>query len=265
MSGYGLELDDVEHARLRAQAAGVNMVDDDLWRLAGVVPGADVVDLGCGPAAVMLELLPRIGPEGTLTGIDSDPAMVERGRAAVAAANAGNVVLQEGLAQESGLPADSFDSVIVRLVLIHNGGLEQAIVNHAASLVRPGGRVLLYDIDATMTRIAPPTAPVTELHERYQAYQRLRGNDPGIGMRLPQLLESAGLRVEAFRGSCRPRQRGAGQRGPSWAARRAMVQTGIATTADVERWEREFEQLDAQPKQPWMVGSIFMAVGRRVD
>ncbi|MGH3515469.1 MAG: hypothetical protein ACRDRB_24860, partial [Pseudonocardiaceae bacterium] len=68
MGEYGLELDDIEHARLRAQAAGVRLIDDDLWALAGVVAGAEVVDLGCGPAAVMLELLSLVGPEGTLTG-----------------------------------------------------------------------------------------------------------------------------------------------------------------------------------------------------
>ncbi len=263
MTGYGLDLDVVEHARLRAQAAGVHRIDDDLWPLAGVVPGADVVDLGCGPAAVMLELLPLVGPSGTLTGVDADPGMAERGRAAVAAAGAGNVVVREGLAQDSGLPAGSFDAAVVRLVLIHNGGREQQIVDHAASLVRPGGRVMLYDLDSTMIRVAPPTAPVSELHERYQAYQRARGNDPAVGLRLPELLESAGLELEAFRGSCTPRLRVAGQRGPSWAARRAMVQAGVATSDDLERWACEFDALDAQPRQPWMIGCVFVAVGRR--
>jgi SAM-dependent methyltransferase len=264
VSGYGLELDDTEHARLRAQAAGVHLEDGDLWPLAGVVPGADVVDLGCGPAAVMLELLPLVGTAGTLTGVDFDPRMVERGRAAIASAGADNVEIREGTAEESGLPAESFDTAIVRMVLIHNGGKEQAIVDHAASLVRPGGRVLLSDLDSTMIRHSPPTAPISELHERYQAYQRVRGNDPGIGTRLPELLESAGLEVEAFRASCRPRLRGAGQRGPSWAARRAMVEAGVATEDDLERWGHEFEELDAQAKQPWITGCVFKAVGRRV-
>ncbi len=263
MGEYGLELDDIEHARLRAQAAGVRLIDDDLWALAGVVAGAEVVDLGCGPAAVMLELLSLVGPEGTLTGVDADPGMVERGRAEVAAAGAGNVVLREGLAQDSGLPAGAFDTAVVRLVLIHNGGREQEIVDHAASLVRPGGRVLLYDLDSTMIRVVPPSAPVSELHERYQAYQRARGNDPAVGLRLPELLESAGLALEAFRGSCHVRSRAPDQRGPSWAARRAMVRAGVATVDDLERWAREFEWLDAQPQQPWMIGCGFIAIGRR--
>jgi SAM-dependent methyltransferase len=262
VSEYGLELDDVEHARLRAQAGGMRLIDDSLWSLAGVVPDADVVDLGCGPAAVLLEMFPLVGPDGTLTGVDADPGMVERGRADVAAAGAGNVVVREGLAQDSGLPPGSFDTAVVRLVLIHNGGREQVIVDHAASLVRPGGRVLLYDLDSTMIRIVPPTAPVSELHERYQAYQRTRGNDPAVGLRLPELLESAGLTLQTYRGSCNPRLRTPGQRGPSWAARRAMVQAGVATPEDLQRWTREFDRLDAQPRQPWMIGCGFAAVGR---
>jgi ubiquinone/menaquinone biosynthesis C-methylase UbiE len=265
VTGYGLELDAVEHARLRAQAAGVHRLDEDLWPLAGVVAGADVVDLGCGPAAVMLELLALVGPGGRLTGVDADPGMVERGRAEAAAIGARNVVVRQGLAQDSGLPAASFDAAVVRLVLIHNGGREQEIVDHAASLVRPGGRVMLYDLDSTMIRIVPPTAPISELHERYQAYQRARGNDPAVGLRLPELLESAGLTVEAFRGTCSIRSRAPGQRGPSWAARRAMVQTGVATSEDLERWASEFDSLDAQPRQPWMIGCGFVAIGRRAS
>jgi hypothetical protein len=42
-----------------------------------------------------------------------------------------------------------------------------------------------------------------------------------------------------------------------------MVQAGIATPDDLERWAREFEALDAQPRQPWMIGCVFVAIGRR--
>jgi SAM-dependent methyltransferase len=258
---YGLASDDTEAERLRRQAAGVHLVDDDIWTTAGVVPGAAVADLGCGPAAVMLELAPWVGPEGSLTGVDADPAMVRRGRDAVAAAGAANVVVREGRAEDSGLPAGSFDVVLVRLVLVHNGGLEQAIVDHAASLLRPGGHVLLYDLDTTMIRVQPPTAPVSELGERYLAWQRHVGNDPGVGVRLADLLEAADLDVEAFRGTTRIARRTAGMRGPTWAARQVMVRDGIATEDDVARWDREFGVLDAQPTQPWMVGCVFVAVG----
>jgi hypothetical protein len=61
---------------------------------------------------------------------------------------------------------------------------------------------MLYDLDSTMIRVAPPTAPVSELHERFQPYQRARGNDPAVGLGLPELLESADLTPRAVRGLC---------------------------------------------------------------
>ncbi|WP_345783280.1 methyltransferase domain-containing protein [Actinomycetospora termitidis] len=229
----------------------------------GIGPGARVADLGCGPAAVLLELRERVGVHGVLRGVDADPDMVERARADAAAAGADNVGVSRGDADDSGLPAGEFDCVLVRLVLLHNGGREQAIVDHAASLVRPGGVVFLYDLDTTMVRVVPPTAPVSEMGERFHDYQRRVGNDPGVGTRLPELLESAGLTVEAFRGQCRTGRRNPGQRGPIWAARRAMLAQGVVTEEDLDRWDREFAVLEAAPVQPWMVVSVFTALGRR--
>ena len=89
------------------------------------------------------------------------------------------------------------------------------------------------------------------------------GNDPTVGLRLPEFLENAGLEVDDFRGTTRVRRRDVGTRGPTWAARRAMVTAGVATEDDLERWDGEFAQLDAQERQPWMVGCVFVAVGRR--
>jgi len=42
-----------------------------------------------------------------------------------------------------------------------------------------------------------------------------------------------------------------------------MVDAGVATSEDVERWTREFGRLDNQPRQPWMIGCGFVAIGRR--
>jgi hypothetical protein len=42
-----------------------------------------------------------------------------------------------------------------------------------------------------------------------------------------------------------------------------MVDAGVATPGDIERWANEFEQLDNQARQPWMIGCVFVAIGRR--
>jgi hypothetical protein len=44
-----------------------------------------------------------------------------------------------------------------------------------------------------------------------------------------------------------------------------MVRAGVATSRDLERWAREFDSLDAQPRQPGMIGCGFVAVGPRAS
>jgi hypothetical protein len=102
-----------------------------------------------------------------------------------------------------------------------------------------------------MVRVQPPIAPVSE--ERFLAYQRVVGNDAAVGLVLPELLERAGLEVETVRGTSRVGRRVVGTRPATWAARRATVTAGVAAEEDLERWAREFVELDARPVQPWMV------------
>ncbi|MGH7750409.1 MAG: SAM-dependent methyltransferase, partial [Candidatus Dormibacteria bacterium] len=44
-----------------------------LWERAGVVPGAAVADVGCGPGAVLVLLAEIVGDAGSVTGVEPDP------------------------------------------------------------------------------------------------------------------------------------------------------------------------------------------------
>src|SRR5258707_779351 len=77
---------------------------------------------------------------------------------------------------------------------------EQAVVDHAASLLRPGGCAYLVDIDRTMFRARPEQAVLTELSERYAALHATRGNDLQVGLRLGDLVTAAGLELAAYVG-----------------------------------------------------------------
>lgn len=261
---YALKLDEAEHTRLRAQAAAGARRETEVWNQLGLGAGGHVADLGCGPGATLLGLVDRVGSSGRLDGVDSDPAAVARAAEDIAAAGATEVVsVSQGLAWDSGLPAADYDVVIVRLVLVHNGGREQAIVDHAMTLLRPGGLLYLFDIDMTMIRVSPPTPPVTELFTRLESFERARGNDVAVGLRLADLLLAAGAELVDYRGNCSVYRRHTGQRGPAWSAREAMVADGYASDDDVARWDREFDNLDAAPKQPWYINAGFTAIGRR--
>jgi SAM-dependent methyltransferase len=261
--GYALELDEREAGRYRLMAEQARAAEADLWELAGIVPGAAVADVGCGPGAMLPALSGAVGPDGHVDAVDADPGAVAAARALVDAAGLANVAVAEGRADRTGLEPGSLDVVMLRHVLAHNGGAEDAIVAHLAALVRPGGCVYLVDADGTAFRALPEHADLANLNERYAAFRAARGDDNRAGLRLADRLVRAGLEVVEFRGRYLIGQLPATVRPPSWAAREAMVTAGVATEADVRRWDRAFQEVEAAPVPPTIFAPFFTALGRR--
>lgn len=260
---YALALDEVEVTRYRLMAEQARNAEAGLWQQAGIVQGAQVADVGCGPGALLPALAAAVTPTGQVTAIDADPEAVAAAGALVAAAGLANVTVQAGRADRTGLPAESQDVVMLRHVLAHNGGREDAIVAHLATLLRPGGCLFLVDADGTAIRTVPEDADLADLAQRYVALHAARGNDVQAGLRLGERMVRAGLEVVDFRGSYVIRPLPAGVRPPSWAARDAMVAAGVATIEDVARWDRAFARVDAVSARPTLFVPVFAAVGRR--
>jgi SAM-dependent methyltransferase len=260
---YTLRLDEGEVERYRMMAEQARAAEADLWELAGIVPGAAVADVGCGPGAMLPALSGAVGPDGHVDAVDADPGAVAAARALVDAAGLANVAVAEGRADRTGLEPGSLDVVMLRHVLAHNGGAEDAIVAHLAALVRPGGCVYLVDADGTAFRALPEHADLANFNERYAAFRAARGDDNRAGLRLADRLVRAGLEVVEFRGRYLIGQLPATVRPPSWAAREAMVTAGVATEADVRRWDRAFQEVEAAPVPPTIFAPFFTALGRR--
>jgi SAM-dependent methyltransferase len=210
---------------------------------------------------VLRLLAERVGPRGGAIGIDSDPAAVAMAAEEVAGIAQARALV--GRADATGLAPAGFDVVMCRHVLAHNGGQEQAIVAHLASLIPAGGSVYLVDIDATALRVTTSDPDVHDLQDRYLAFQRARGNDLSVGLRLGDLLTDAGLLVERY--ACRSPVLSLqpGMRPPSWAARTQMVTEGFATDIDLQRWDAAFARLDDAERRPWLFPAAFVAIGRR--
>jgi SAM-dependent methyltransferase len=263
MSAYALKLSEPELARYRKMAELARASEAGLWERAGVVAGARVADIGCGPGAVLALLADAVGPSGSVVGVDSDEDAVAAARTVLAAAGISNASLRVAEAAETALEPASFDVVMLRHVLAHNGGNEQQIVDHCTALVRPGGTVYLVDVDLTAMRMHPAPAEAAESRDRYIAFHRQRGNDPSIGLRLRDLARDAGLVVEEFRGWFDIYEQPSGMGNPVLAARDAMLQAGVITTADVERWALAMQQLDDAEERPLVFPALFAAIGRR--
>jgi SAM-dependent methyltransferase len=223
---YSLELDQAEVERYRTMAEAARQAEADLWERAGIVAGARVADIGCGPGAMLPALAAAVGPDGRVTALDADAEAVAAATALVATAGLGKVTVREGQAEETGLAAGSLDVVMLRHVLAHNGGAEDAIVAHLATLLRPGGCLYLVDADGTTIRVIPEAEypDLVDLQDRYLAFRAARGDDNAAGLRLAERLVRAGLELVEFRGRYVIREVSPRLRSPAWAAR--------------ERWSR---------------------------
>ena len=263
MTDYALKLSEAELARYRVMAEHAAASEADLWEAAGVVEGVHVADVGCGPGAVSVELARVVGPRGSVVAVDRELATVEAARATAAEAGADNVTVSMGEAHATGIPEGSVDVVMIRHVLAHNGGREQAIVDHAASLVRPCGAVYLVDVDYSAFRVRPDEPDLADMGERYHEWHRRQGNDLSVGLRLGELLRAAGMDDVQHHGRFDIFPVPSGLRTPPWAARDALVAAGLATDEDIVRWEAAFARVDTAPVRPTLFAPLFFAIGRR--
>lgn len=257
---YTLRLSPEERTRYRFMAEAARTGETAEWTVAGIGAGARVADIGCGPGAMLRLLAETVGPDGTADGVDRDADAVAAAEEEIA--GLGQASVRVGSATESGLEPGSYDAVMCRHVLAHNGGKEAAIVAHLAALARPGGAVYLVDADAPAVRVHPDDPDLADLADRYCEFHCAQGNDLSVGVKLGWLLEQAGLTVESFRGGGPVLRVPPMLRPPSWAAREAMVQAGFADAADLARWEEAFRRADQLTERPWMSVPIFVAVGR---
>jgi ubiquinone/menaquinone biosynthesis C-methylase UbiE len=108
---------------------------------AGAMPGERALDLGCGTGIVARQVARRVGPKGSVTGIDRSPDMVAVARSA---ADREGVTIEwhEGRAESLPFAPRSFDLVLSQFALMFFDDRPRALSEVHRVLV-PGGRVCL--------------------------------------------------------------------------------------------------------------------------
>ena len=130
-SGFGFRADGPEMPRLR--------------KVLALKAGKVVADVGAGKGQLTLALAREVGASGRVFATEIDAARVKQLHAAAADAGLDNVTVVEARSDETGLPADCCDAIVLRRVYHHlsdpariNAGLLRAL--------RPGGVLAVIDL-----------------------------------------------------------------------------------------------------------------------
>ncbi|MBA3261963.1 MAG: methyltransferase domain-containing protein [Thermoleophilaceae bacterium] len=110
----------------------------------GAAPGERIIDAGCGPGFYVAELLDRVGPAGEVVGVDASPQMLAL--AAKRCEGHANGSFHEGDATSLPVESEAFDRALSVQVLEYVADVPAALAE-LHRVLRPGGRVLIWDVD----------------------------------------------------------------------------------------------------------------------
>ncbi len=153
---------------------------------AEIAPGQSVLDLGCGVGTDAMLIAARVGPSGRVHALDLSAAMVARARAAEAGLAIDFSVAD---ATATGLPDASVDVVWCNRVLLFVEDTSAALAE-MRRVLRPGGRIVLYELDGTSLSIGDPDQDLVNLLRDLLA---ATFRHPRMGVLLPALARTAGF------------------------------------------------------------------------
>ncbi|HET9493632.1 MAG TPA: class I SAM-dependent methyltransferase [Chloroflexia bacterium] len=134
--------------------------------LAALRPGERVLDTGCGTGELTTAAARRVGKKGVVHGVDASPEMIEVARRNALRAAPGVTFHLEPVEAMS-FPDDSFDVALSSFVMHHlPGELKQSALLEIRRVLRPGGRIVIIDMQPT-SRPPRPWQPgwiVSRLH-----------------------------------------------------------------------------------------------------
>ena len=244
----------------RAQAEDEVAARDIYLGLLNIADGERVLDVGCGSGAVTREIGRRVGKRGLAVGLDPSPALLAVARELAKEKGLGDrVEFREGNALQLPFPDRSFDAVVCVTVLSHVPSGEAAIAE-LIRVLRPGGRLGIFDLDTDMTAFTHPDRALTR--RIVAAASDATAVNGWLVRQLPLLFQRAGLMNVRARGFF-PLETDLRSFYGSMADRCAevAVKTGAITEFERRAWLDTFHEQGAQG--PIVAGRLHIFVWGR--
>ena len=156
---------------------------------AGLRGGMRVADVGCGVGTVTGLIGEIVGRDGYVVGMDYSGAQVAEARERLEACH--HISFVEASALDTGWPAESFDFIYCRFLLLHLTDPEQAL-REMCRLLKPNGTLVCEDGDLT-TAGSEPASALNAFAELFGRLGPFRGVDYTLGRRLFTMVAEAGF------------------------------------------------------------------------
>ena len=188
-----------EFVELRAASPDELKTREAYLELLELQPGEHVLDVGCGTGVVTRDIARRVRPGGRVTGVEPNAFLLDLARQ-FAERDALNDVIdwREGDARRLDFADGAFDLVVCATVLAHIPSGD-GVVQELVRVLRPGGRIGVFEIDPESFLVAHPERVLTR---RVLAAATDYGfANALVSRRLPALLCAAGIQdvqVRAF-------------------------------------------------------------------
>lgn len=177
--------------RLRLLAKVLGPTTQRLFEQVGFQNGISCLDCGCGGGDVTFDLARRTGSTGRVVGMDIDDVKLKMARDEAASNGFRHVEFRNANINDCELESN-FDLVYSRFLLTHLSKPQVALAKMHRAL-RPGGIVVIEDIDFEGHFCYPECNAFRQYVRLYSEVARRREADPNIGRRLPSLVSEAGF------------------------------------------------------------------------
>jgi SAM-dependent methyltransferase len=161
------------------------------YLLAHLRPGMAVLDVGCGPGTITVDLAARVAP-GQVTAVEQTDSALDLARAEAQARGQANVVFATSDVHSLDLPDDTFDVVHAHQVLQHVADPVQAL-REMRRVCKPGGLVAARDADYAGFVWYPQLPALDRWMTLYASAARANGGEPDAGRRLLSWAQQAGF------------------------------------------------------------------------
>jgi SAM-dependent methyltransferase len=160
--------------------------------LESLTPGLALLDVGCGPGTITIDLAARVAP-GRVVGIDRADDVIVQATAAASEQGATNVTFQTGDVYALDFDDASFDVVHAHQVLQHLTD-PVAALEEMRRVLRPGGVLGVRDSDYAAFAWAPHDSLLDRWLALYHELTQRNGAEADAGRFLLGWVQAAGFR-----------------------------------------------------------------------